>query len=398
MAASKESKPLVALFTNHDDDVHCFRLELIQAYLATGYHMLISCPHGPKLELMARKYGLRKGQEYIYDDPEIDRRGTSPLRDGKLFFHYLRLLRKYRPSVVLAYTAKPNVYAGLAAHLLGIPVISNVTGLGSVTNIRGVRYRLIMAMFRSTYRRSSCIMFQNRQNMQYALEHGFVKGEYRLIPGSGVAPDRFPLQKYPEGGNGLTGPTVVFNYIGRILKDKGVDYYLEAARRIRQMYPKTEFNLIGFIEPTEVHYEGRLRELEEANIIIYRGAQDDVIPWIRRSHAVIHPSVYGEGISNVLLENASCGRPIITTDNPGCMETVNDGETGFIFHGGNTDELTEKIEYLLNRMTNAEREAMGRKGREKAVSEFNRETVVKTYLEVSAGLTGNQVRQENGHG
>lgn len=381
MQAQQDSKPLIAILTNHDDDIYCFRLELIQAFLARGYRLLISCPDGPKLKLMSRRYGIRKKRDYFYDNPCIDRRGINPINDGKLFLHYIHLFRKFRPDIVLTYTAKPNVYAGFAAHILGIPIISNVTGFGSVADIHGFRGHLIMSLFRSAFRYSSCMMFQNRVNMQYALDHGFVKGDYRLIPGSGVTPDRYPLQPYPEGGDGLTGPTVIFNYIGRILKDKGVDDYLEAARRIRQKYPQTEFNLIGFIEPTEDHYQQILRECQEQSIAIYRGAQDDILPWIRRSHAVIHPSIYGEGLSNVLLENASCGRPIITTDNPGCRETVNDGETGFIYHGRNIDELTAKMEYFLSNMSNTERETMGKKGREKVTAEFNRDSVKQVYLE-----------------
>ena len=137
----------------------------------------------------------------------------------------------------------------------------------------------------------------------------------------------------------MTGAPVVFNYIGRILHDKGVDDYIAAAKCIKKDYPQTEFNMLGFIEPTEIHYEQELRELQEKGIVIYRGSQKDVRPYITRAHATIHPSTYGEGMSNVLLESASSGRFLITTDNPGCQETVEDGKTGYIYHGGNVEEL-----------------------------------------------------------
>ena len=126
----------------------------------------------------------------------------------------------------------------------------------------------------------------------------------------------------------------MFNYIGRILRDKGVDDYIAAAKRIKKKYPATEFNLLGFIEPEERHYEQDLENLARRGIVYYLGSQKHVIPFIARSHATIHPSVYGEGMSNVLLESASSGRPIITTDNPGCKETLQDGRTGFIYEGG----------------------------------------------------------------
>ena len=272
------------------------------------------------------------------------------------------------------------MYASLAAHQQHIPVINNVTGLGSVVNESGIKQKFIMWLFKMAYSSSACIMFQNSTNMKLARELGWVKGDCKLIPGSGVALDRYPVQDYPEGGDGLTGDPVIFNYIGRILKDKGVDDYIEAAKRIKAIYPKTEFNMLGFIEPTEYHYEIELEELGKQGIVFYRGSQKDVKPWIKRAHAIVHPSTYGEGMSNVLLENASSGRLIITTDNPGCQETVNDCISGFIYHGGDVEELVQKIETVVHDMPNSARKAMGLKGRKKVEQEFSREVVIEAYL------------------
>ena len=379
-------KPIIALLTNNDDDVYCFRLELIQAILAAGYPMLVSCPDGPKFEVM-EEIGLRKNREFIYDDPPIDRRGTSVVNDGKLMLHYFNMFRRYRPAAILAYTAKPNVYASLAAHQLHIPVINNVTGLGSVVNESGLKRKFIMWLFKTAYRGSACIMFQNSTNMRLAKELGWVKGDCKLIPGSGVALERFPVQEYPDGGDGMGGAPIIFNYIGRIMKDKGVDDYIKAAKRIKEKYPKTEFNMLGFIEPTESHYEAELEELGKQGIVFYRGSQRDVKPWIKRAHAIIHPSTYGEGMSNVLLENASSGRLIITTDNPGCQETVDDGVSGFIYHGGDVDQLVQKIEQVLA-MENQLRKQMGAEGRKKVEREFSREVVVQAYLKKIGELVG----------
>lgn len=373
-------KPLIALLTNNDDDVYCFRLELIQAILAAGYRMLISCPDGPKFEVM-EDIGLKKNNTFIYDDPPIDRRGTNVVSDAKLMMHYRALFKKHRPSVVLTYTAKPNVYASLVAHQLHIPVINNVTGLGSVVNETGIKKKLIMQLFKTAYRGSACIMFQNSTNMKLAKELGWVKGDCKLIPGSGVALERYPVQEYPEGGDGISGEPVVFNYIGRILHDKGVDDYIEAAKRVKKKYPNTEFNMLGFIEPTENHYEAELEELGKQGIVLYRGSQKDVKPWIKRAHGIIHPSTYGEGMSNVLLENASSGRLIITTDNPGCQETVEKGKTGFIYHGGDVDALVEKIDIVVRDMSNDDRKKMGIEGRKKVEAEFSRNVVIMTYMQ-----------------
>ena len=367
------SGPLIALVTNNDDDIYCFRKELIESLIVDGYEILISCPHGPKFELM-------KDISFKYDDPCIDRRGTNIITDSKLFIHYRKLFQKYRPEVVLTYTAKPNVYAGVAAKSLRIPYISNVTGLGSVLNKPWLMQAFIITLFKTAYRGADCVMFQNSTNMGLAVKSGMIKGDYRLIPGSGVDTERYPLQPYPDGGNGVFGEKIVFNYIGRILHDKGVDDYIEAAKRIKKKYPNTEFNMLGFVEPTENHYEKELVVLGNLGIVNYRGSQNDVKPWIARSHAIIHPSTYGEGMSNVLLENASSGRPIITTDNPGCLETVVDGESGLIYHGGDVDALVGKIETFL-KFDNETRKKMGLTGRKYVKEKFSREIVIEAYKE-----------------
>ena len=366
------------MLTNNDDDVYCFRKELIEGLLAEGYEMLISCPDGPKLELM-------KDIPYRYDNPDIDRRGTNIISDFKLMMHYRKLFKKERPAVVLTYTAKPNVYAGMVAKSLGIPYINNVTGIGSVVNMARLKKALILGLFKMSYRGASCVMFQNSTNMKLALNSGMIKGDYKLIPGSGVDLSRYPVQNYPDGGDGKTGDTIIFNYIGRVLHDKGVDDYIEAAKRIKKNYPNTEFNMLGFIEPTENHYEAELAELGEQGIINYRGSQKDVKPWIARAHAIIHPSTYGEGMSNVLLENASSGRFLITTDNPGCQETVVDGKSGFIYHGGDVDALVETIEKFLL-MDNGTRRTMGAEGRKYVEDNFSRDIVVAAYKDAIRGI------------
>lgn len=368
-----KNKPTIALLTNNDDDVYCFRKELIESLIAEGFEMLISCPDGPKFELM-------KDIPYIYDNPNIDRRGTNPIKDFGLMMHYHKLFKKYKPSVVLTYTAKPNVYASLAASHLGIPVINNLTGLGSVVNESGLKKAFIMWLFKLAYKKSACMMFQNETNMNVAINAGMVKGRYRLIPGSGVAIDRYPLQPYPDGGDGKTGAPIVFNYMGRVMHDKRVDDYIEAAKRIKANYPQTEFNLLGFIEPTESHYEQELKDLEKAGTVIYRGSQKDVRPYVARAHATIHPSTYGEGMSNVLLESASSGRFLITTDNPGCQETVEDGKTGYIYHGGNVDELVSCIERFLA-LSNEQRKTAGEFGRQRMEKQFSRQIVIDAYKE-----------------
>lgn len=380
MSNMSKNKPLIALLTNNDDDIYCFRKELIEGLINEGYEMLISCPNGPKFDLM-------RDIPFRYDDPVIDRRGTNVIADAKLFLHYRKLFKNERPDVVLTYTAKPNVYASIAARSLNIPYINNVTGIGSVVNMTGLKKNFILWLFKLAYKCAACVMFQNSTNMKLAVDSGMVKGDYKLIPGSGVDLNRYPLQTYPDGGDGIEGNTVVFNYIGRILHDKGVDDYIEAAKRIKKKYPNTEFNMIGFIEPTENHYEKELDDLQKQGIVYYRGSQKDVKPWVKRAHAIIHPSTYGEGMSNVLLENASSGRFLITTDNPGCQETVVNGESGYIYHGGDVDALIKTIKKFLE-LDNETRKSMGIRGREYVRDNFSREIVVEAYKKKIKNIIG----------
>lgn len=358
---------LVAVITNHDDDVYCFRRELIKELVGEGYRVLVSCPYGERLELI-------KDIGYEYVDTQVDRRGTSVINDLRLFLSYLRMLRRYRPSIVLTYTMKPNIYGGAAAALLGIPYISNVTGFGSISSKQGFVNRLVMFLLARAFSKSSCVFFQNAENLAIALRQGMIKGPYQLLPGSGVNTEHFSLLPFPDEDE-----TIVFNYIGRVLRDKGIDDYISAAKRIRSRYPNTQFNVVGFIEPTEMHYAEELSSLQKEGIVVYHGRQMDVRPFIARSHCTIHPSRYGEGMSNVILESASSGRPVITTDIAGCREAVDDGVSGFIYQAGNVDDLVAKIELFL-RMSKDARSRMGIAGRNKVCSAFSRDQVVRAYL------------------
>lgn len=362
----------IAIITNHADDIYCFRKELIEKLYDDGNEIIISCPYGEKLDLL-------NNIKFELDKPIIDRRGINPFEDLKLLIHYIKFIKKFKPDIILAYTIKPNVYASIASRYCKVEYINNITGLGSVLNKGKTLQYMIYKLLKFALKDSKCVFFQNETNMKLILNKNIISGKYQLIPGSGVNTSRFTLQEYPQDDD-----IIVFNYIGRILSEKGIDDYIEAAKKIKSKYNNTEFNIIGFIEPTESHYVEDFKELEKNKIIVYRGEQKDVRPFIQRAHAIIHPSKYGEGMSNVLLENASSGRPIITTDNPGCYETVDNNITGYIYSPGNVDELVEKIEQFIN-LTNDEKKSMGLKGRKKIEREFNRNIVIQKYMKEIKG-------------
>lgn len=360
----------IALLNCHGDDVFCFRKEIIDALIMKGCQVILSCPESIRLDC------FRNNKNIIIEDISIDRRGTNPIRDFKLLVDYIRLFRRYRPDVVCTFTIKPNIYGSIAADLLGIPHINNITGLGSGFQNGGIIQRVVKILYKISLRKSKKIFFQNKENQVVAIKNKLVNDliPHECIPGSGVNLERFVYKEKISKGN-----TIVFNYIGRVLKDKRIDDYLEAAKIIKSEYDNIVFNIIGFVEEKETHYVKLLKDLEEKQIIHYCGNVDDVRPYIYESDAIIHPSSYGEGISNVLLESAACGRAIITTDISGCKDCVINGVSGFIYQAENVKQLVDRIQEFIH-MTPESKIEMGIEGRKKVEKEFDRRIVVNSYL------------------
>ncbi|WP_455509155.1 glycosyltransferase family 4 protein [Butyricimonas paravirosa] len=361
----------VALLNCHGDDVFCFRKEIIESLENKGYRILLSCPESHRLDV------FRNNNNIIIEDVDIDRRGTNPIKDIKLLFHYVWLFRKYRPDIVCTFTIKPNIYGSIAADILKIPHINNITGLGSGFQNGGFVQRIVKLLYKLALGKSKKVFFQNAENEKVALESCLLPKNvsYQCIPGSGVNLSRF----HNENSMMNVTDSVVFNYIGRILKDKRIDDYLEAARIIKRKYSNVIFNVIGFVESTEIHYLKLLGDMERLGIIHYYGSVDDVRSFIRVSDAIIHPSSYGEGISNVLLETAASGKSIITTDVAGCKDCVDNGISGFVYPAENVKELVTRIEQFIM-LSPIERWQMGQLGRKKMEREFDRNIVVNAYL------------------
>ncbi|MCH5339944.1 MAG: glycosyltransferase family 4 protein [Acetatifactor sp.] len=357
---------VIAMLNCHDDDVFCFRKEIIDDLADNGYTVLVSCPYGKRIEFIKRK-------NVIYEDIEIDRRGTNPIKDLKLLRSYVNLFKKYKPLVVLAFTIKPNIYGGLAARHLKIPYVNNITGLGSGFENGGIVKRIIVLLYRVVFNSAYHIFFQNEENRKKIQSANIIKHDrYEVIPGSGVNLRKFAFCEYPKEG------TIVFNYIGRVMRDKNIDDYLYLAEKIKEKYSNITFNVIGFIEETESEYRDKLKELEDKGIIRYLGSQQDVRPFIDQSCAIVHPSTYGEGLSNVLLESASVGRALITTTISGCRETVDDGVNGYLFEPNNRNMMIDAVEKFIS-LTYKEKVQMGIASRKIAETHFSRDIVVEKY-------------------
>ena len=362
MNRNKNKKILI--LSNHHSYTYNFRKEVIKRLLEEGYVVHITLPYGEKVKLL-EEMGC------IYTESPLDRRGMNPGTDFKLIKSYYRLIRRIKPDVVLSYTIKPNIYGGLICRVLKIPLIANVTGLGTAVGNESILQRVLVTLYKSAFKKAECIFFQNGSNKDFFINHGITLRRYKVIPGSGINTDEFQYQEYPKDAN-----VVRFLFIGRIMKDKGIEELIEAANRIKEEYKDVRFDAIGFCED---EYKDKIETIQKKDIITFHGVKDTVREYLKSSHAVIHPT-YHEGMSNVLLEAAATGRPVLASNIPGCKEIFDEGISGFGFEPKNIESLTQAILKFI-KLNNEERITMGKAGRKKVEREFDRSIVVDSYLQ-----------------
>lgn len=358
----------VVLLANDTTYTYNLRLALIKELINQKYEIYIVA------EILKFEDELKEiGCHLINVD--IGRHGTNPLSDLRLMKMYKKILKKINPDFVLSYNIKPNVYAGMACKNIKAKFMPNITGLGTALEYPGLMQKLTIALNKIGLNNAAVVFFQNSENLSFFEKHKILSKRTKkiLLPGSGVDLEKHRLLKYPDDN------IVRFLYIARIMKDKGIDIYLETAKTIKQKYPNTEFHICGYCDDEK--YKQILDEYENKNIIIYHGEQKNMIPFFEMANCIVHPSYYPEGMSNVLLEAAAHGRPIICTDRSGCKETVDDGKTGFIIPIKSVEGVVNSVEKIIN-MPKSDREKMGLSGRKKVEKEFDRKIVVEKYMEV----------------
>lgn len=353
----------ILILANNDIGLYKFRKELIEELLKDN-EVFISLPDGEFVKEL-----VKLGCEFI--NTNISRKGTNPITDFKLMIDYKKMLSRVKPDVVLTYTIKPNVYGGMVCRLTKTPYIANITGLGTAVENGGVLQSITIFLYKLALKKSSCVFFQNKENAEFINSKGIIKGNQKIIPGSGVNLDHYEVLDYPEDD------IINFLFISRIMKQKGIGQYLDAAKYIREKHPNTQFHILGFCEES---YEEKLMDMHNKGVIQYHGMQNDVRIFHKISHCTIHPTYYPEGMSNVLLESVACGRPIITTNRSGCREIVDDEVNGYVVDEQNSQNLIEKIEKFLE-LSFEEKKQMGLAGRAKVEREFDRQIVVDAYIE-----------------
>ena len=360
---SPSDKKKVLILVNHNVVIYNFRKELVQRLVAEGYEVYLSCPQGNRIaELQSM------GCKFIETD--VDRRSKNPLTDLKLMSHYKKMMKTVCPDIVLSYTIKPNIYGGIVARKYKIPQLANITGLGTSIENGGFSSKIMLALYKFGLRDTKTVFFQNQSNLDFFTQKGIVHNNSTLLPGSGVNLEEFSYEPYPP----YNGKTVLL-VIGRMMRNKGTGEILEAARELKAKHNDLIIRFIGFADDD---WETIIEKANSDGIIEYLGNQTDVHSFIKDSHATLMAS-YHEGMSNVLLETAATGRPIIATDIPGCRETFDDGVSGIAFQPKNTDGLIRAVEEFLS-LPYERRAEMGRACRAKVEKEFDRNIVVNEYL------------------
>jgi len=352
----------VLLLTNSDVGLYKFRKEVMEELVKENevYACLPSGDMIPQIEAL--------GVKYIRD--EFNRHGTNPISEIKHYVQYKKVIQKVKPDIVFTYTVKPNIFGGAACASMKVPYVVNVTGLGTAVEKPGMMQKILIPMYKFGIRKAQKVFFQNEENREFMLKRDMVNGPHDLLPGSGVNLSQYHVLPYPKGD------TIHFLFAARVMKEKGIEQYLEAAEYIIKKYPHTRFHICGACEP---EYAENLGKLERNRTVIYHGPVKDMVKMYEMTSCTVHPTYYPEGLSNVLLESCACARPIITTNRPGCREVVDDGVNGFVVREKDSADLIEKIERFLAKPVE-ERQQMGLAGRTKVEQKFDRRIVIDRYM------------------
>ena len=350
-----------------------FRAGLIHGLISSGFEVIALAPQDKyvaELELL--------GCRFVH--LEMDNQGTHPVRDFLLLRRYWRLIKIEKPDLCLFYTIKPNVYGSLASTICGIPFINNVSGLGAVFIQDGWLRHLVSALYRLAFRNSNQVFFQNHDDLELFLENKLVKvGLTDVLPGSGVNLNRFT----PVDDDDRKPLALPFRFllIARMLKDKGVVEFVNAAQLIKESGVKAEFCLLGFLDvenPAAISSE-QMKQWTDQGVVKYLGTSDDVREHIAMADCIVLPS-YREGTPRTLLEAAAMAKPIITTNVVGCKEVVEHGVNGFLCEVKNAQDLALKMKEMLF-LSEDQRKLMGQNGRLKMEKEFDENIVIQKYLQ-----------------
>ena len=356
-------KKRVLFLSNHFITLYAFRKEIIHEMVRQGYELYLSLPKSEE-----NKYFVDLGCHIV--ETEIDRRGVNPLKDLKLIRFYKKMIKEVNPDIIFSFTIKPNIYGTIASNGK-YRQVCNITGTGATFLKDNWVSKICKTLYRLSIKKCYKVFFQNTGDRDFFIKEGLVKDNYAMLPGSGCNLELYEFKPLPKDDE------YRFLFIGRVMKLKGIDQYLEAAEIIKKKYPNTKFFIAGWNEQPE--YMRKVEDAQKAGWVEYIGFRKDLEQWIEKCHCTILPSHGGEGVPNVLLESAAMGRICIGSKINGTMDVIDDGVTGFLFNTGDSQDLVEKIEQFIL-LPNEAKAAMAVAGRSRIEQKFDRKIVVRTYM------------------
>ena len=347
-------KKTIVISSNTSWFIYNFRLNLLKELASQGYTVIVVAPkdnYSSKLE----KFGFK------YYEIKINSKGVNPFVDIRLLYSFYKLYKRISPDVILHNTIKPNIYGSIAAGILGIPVISNITGLGTVFIHNKISSKIAKILYKLALYIPRTVFYQNADDRRVFIESNLVEKEKTdLLPGSGIDTEEFkPINKKFKKRD-----TIRFLFIGRLLRDKGLVEYVEASKKLSNSM-NVECSVLGsfYSQNPSAISEDDMNRWESDGCINYIGDSNDVKSVMAEYDCIVLPS-YREGLSRVLLETASMAKPIITTNVPGCKEVVDHGVNGYLCKPRNINDLVSKMELMIN-LSDEKRKIMGENGRKK---------------------------------
>ncbi|QKG57949.1 glycosyltransferase family 4 protein [Hymenobacter sp. BRD128] len=368
----------VALVINTSWNIWNFRRGLVQALQAAGHEVLAIAPPDAYSGRLETELGCR------YVPILMENKGTNPIKDAQLTRRFVAVYRRERPDVVLHFTIKPNIYGTLAARIAGVPSINNVSGLGTAFIVENLVSKVVKGLYRLAFRFPEKVFFQNNDDRELFIRGGLIRPALTgLVPGSGVDLNRFRPE--PTAAK-APGEPFTFLMVARVLYEKGIAEYFEAAKQVRAALGPAHVRLqllgaldeAGGVGVTRATFE---QWLAEGNID-YLGTSDNVAAHLHRADCVVLPS-YREGTPKTLLEAAACGKPLVTTDVPGCRETVQNGRNGYLCQVRNAADLADKL-LTVAQLPPARLAALGAASRQLAEEKFDEQLVLRQYLDAVA--------------
>ncbi len=363
------SRPLhICMTVNAAWNITNFRMPLVQALLDDGHRITVLAPTDDAVPQL-----IDAGCEFV--DLVMDKKGLNPLRDSGLILAFRKHFKALRPDIVLSFTIKNNIFGAVAAQSLGVRFLPNVTGLGTAFLSGGLLLLVARALYVGAFRKLPVVFFQNRDDRDLFVDMKLVTADQtRLLPGSGIDLTAFAPVPYPADDRGLR-----FLFIGRVIRDKGVVEFVEAARIVRRERSDIRCQIlgaIGFANRTSIPHEEVERWVRDG-IVDYLGTADDVRPLIANAHCVVLPS-YREGAPRTLIEGAAMGRPTIATDVPGCNAVVDDGVTGLLCAAQDASDLARQM-LVFAALSASDRAKMGREARTRIERDYAVDKVIVAY-------------------